>query len=312
MRCEARKAASRLVLGVPLPITSHRSTIIRDEVREDDFAALGPHGFHRVHYYEWGEPDNEKVLVCVHGLTRNGRDFDPLARALSTEYRVICPDIVGRGKSGWLSYKEDYGYPLYCSDMAALIARSGACTVDWVGTSMGGIIGMLLAAHPDAPIRKLVVNDVGAFIPSSALDRLRTYVGKDPGFGSLEEAEAYLRRVSAPFGPLTDEQWRHLASFSFSRRGDGQWGLVYDPAIADAFSGPPADVDLWMFWDRIRCRALVLRGEQSDLLLAATAREMTTRGPKAKFVEFAGIGHAPMLMDAKQIAVVHEFLSNEA
>ena len=280
-------------------------------MHEHSLPCLGPHGFHRVHYYEWGEPDNDRVLICVHGLTRNGRDFDSLARAMSRHYRVLCPDIVGRGRSGWLTHKEDYGYPLYCSDMATLIARSGARTVDWVGTSMGGIIGMLLASQPGAPIGKLVMNDVGAFIPASAVDRLKTYVGKDPSFGSLEEAESYLRFVSAPFGPLTDEQWRHLAGSSFSQRGNGQWGLLYDPAIANAFSGPPIDVDLWAYWDRIRCPTLVLRGADSDLLLHETAVEMTTRGPKPKIVEFAGVGHAPMLMAEDQIGAVQEFLLSD-
>jgi pimeloyl-ACP methyl ester carboxylesterase len=280
-------------------------------MREHSLPCLGPHGFHRVHYYEWGEPDNGRVLICVHGLTRNGRDFDSLARAMSRHYRVLCPDIVGRGRSGWLTHKEDYGYPLYCSDMATLIARSGAQTVDWVGTSMGGIIGMLLASQPGAPIGKLVVNDVGAFIPATAVNRLKTYVGKDPSFASFEEAEGYLRFVSAPFGPLTDEQWRHLAGSSFSQRDNGQWGLVYDPAIANAFSGPPVDVDLWAYWDRIRRPTLVLRGADSDLLLHKTAVEMTTRGPKPRVVEFAGVGHAPMLMTEDQIGVVQEFLLSD-
>jgi pimeloyl-ACP methyl ester carboxylesterase len=277
-------------------------------MREYDLAALGPHGFHRLHYYEWGKPDNGRVLICVHGLTRTGRDFDSLARAMSKEYRVICPDVAGRGKSPWLLHKEDYGYPLYCSDMAALMARSGAQTVDWVGTSMGGIVGMLLAARSGSPIRRLIMNDVGAFIPATALDRLKLYVGKDPGFGSLEEAEAYLRTVSAPFGPLTDEQWRHLAATSFGRRDDGKWRWLYDPAIRNAFAGPPADVNLWTFYDLVQCPTLVLRGADSDLLPHETAVQMTSRGPKAQIVEFTGVGHAPMLMSEDQIRVVRDFL----
>jgi pimeloyl-ACP methyl ester carboxylesterase len=277
-------------------------------MREEALHCLGPHGFHRVHYYEWGERASKRVLICVHGLTRNGRDFDVLARAMSQEYRVICPDVVGRGKSAWLLHKEDYGYPLYCSDMGALLARSGAASVDWVGTSMGGVIGMLLAAQPGSPIRRLVMNDVGGLIPASALDRLKTYVGKDPAFASLGEAESYLRTVSAPFGPLTDAQWRHLAEISFSRRDNGRWKLLYDPAIRNAFTGPPADVNLWNFYDLVKCPTLVLRGAQSDLLLHETAVEMTRRGPKAQLVEFPGIGHAPMMMSEDQIAVVRDFL----
>lgn len=277
-------------------------------MKENAIQCLGPHGFHRMHYTEWGEADNPRVLVCVHGLTRNGRDFDEFAQAMAKDYRVLCPDVVGRGKSDWLTHEEDYGYPLYCSDMAALIARSGAQSVDWVGTSMGGIIGMVMASQPRTPVRRFVINDVGPLIPKSALGRLKKYVGKDPRFTSLDEAEMYVRMVSEPFGALTDPQWRHLTQTSVRTHDDGSIGLVYDPAIAHAFSGPGTDVDLWMYWDPIRCPTLVLRGADSDLLLHETAQEMTRRGPKAKLVEFPDVGHAPMLMSSDQIEVVREFL----
>lgn len=277
-------------------------------MRELTLPCLSPHGFHRLNYYEWGDPGNSKVVICVHGLTRNGRDFDDLARALAPEYRVLCPDIAGRGKSEWLTHKEDYGYPLYCSDMAALIARSAAHTVDWVGTSMGGLVGMFLAAQPQSPIRRLVMNDVGPFIPKASLERLSNYVGKDPRSASFDEFEQYIRTVSAPFGPLTDAQWRHLTQTNARQDNDGRWGPNYDPALGLAFRPAPADVVLWPFWDQVRCPTLLLRGADSDLLLAQTAQEMTRRGPKAKLVEFAGIGHAPMLMEGEQIAVVKEFL----
>lgn len=277
-------------------------------MRQKTCRALGPNGFHRVHYYEWGEPDNPRVLICVHGLTRNGRDFDVLASALSAEFRVLCPDMPGRGRSEWLSRKEDYGYPLYCSDMAALIARSGAETVDWVGTSMGGLIGMFLAAQPSSPVRKLVMNDVGPFIPKASIERLSAYVGKDPRYDSYDEFERYIRTVSAPFGPLTDAQWQHLAQTNSHQFEDGRWGSNYDPALGLAFRAAPADVVLWPYWDRLRCQTLVLRGAQSDLLLRDTAQEMARRGPKAKLVEFAGIGHAPMLMAEDQISVIRQFL----
>ena len=278
-------------------------------MRELALPCLSPHGFHRLAYYEWGDPANPKVAICVHGLTRNGRDFDDLAHALSSEYRVLCPDIPGRGKSEWLAHKEEYSYPVYCADMAALIARSGAETVDWVGTSMGGLIGMLLAAQPNSPIRKLVMNDVGPFIPKASLERLATYVGKPISLDSFEAFEQYIRTVSATFGPLTDAQWRHLAQTSAKKRDDGRWGPNYDPAIAAPFTGAIADVILWPYWDQIRAPTLLVRGKDSDLLLSETAREMTTRGPKAKLVEFAGIGHAPMLMEQSQIAVVRDFLA---
>jgi pimeloyl-ACP methyl ester carboxylesterase len=269
---------------------------------------LGLHGFHRIAYYEWGDADNPNVLICVHGLTRNGRDFDLLAQALQAQYRVICPDVVGRGQSEWLTHPEDYGYPLYLSDMTALIARTGAETVDWVGTSMGGLIGMMLAAQPGTPIRRFVINDVGPFVPKAALERIGLYVGKAPRFKNIEDLEQYVRAVSAPFGPLTDEQWRHLAVHSSRSSADGALEMAYDPAIAKPFAGPLQDVALWPVWDAIKCPTLLLRGRESDLLLRETALEMTQRGPRARLVEFAGIGHAPMLMAQDQIEVVREFL----
>ncbi len=277
-------------------------------MREHQLPCLSLHGFHRLTYYEWGDPANPKVVICVHGLTRNGRDFDDIARALSSEYRVLCPDIAGRGASEWLTHAGDYSYPVYCADMASLIARSGAQTVDWIGTSMGGLIGMLLAAQPNSPIRKLVMNDVGPFIPKASLERLATYVGNPASYDSFEAFEQYIRVVSAPFGPLTDAQWRHLAQTSALRMPDGRWMSNYDPVIAQPFKGPITDVVLWPFWDQVRAPTLLLRGKESDLLLTETARDMTMRGPKAKLVEFAGIGHAPMLMAADQIDVVREFL----
>lgn len=277
-------------------------------MRECALQNLGPHGFHRTVYYEWGDPANPRVLVCVHGLTRNGRDFDFLAKALAADYRVICPDVVGRGKSAWLMHKPDYGYPLYLSDMAALIARSGAEQVDWVGTSMGGLIGMMLAAQPGTPIRKLVINDVGPLVPKAALDRIASYVGKSGSFADLRAIELGLRVVLAPFGPLSNEQWAHLATHSAMRNADGSYSLAYDPAIALAFQSVQQDVVLWPMWDAVRCPTLVLRGSQSDLLLHDTALEMTRRGPRAQLREIDGVGHAPALMSDAQIAIVRDFL----
>jgi len=273
------------------------------------FNALGPRGFHRVHYTEWGAADNPHVVVCVHGLTRNGRDFDFLARHLSSRCRVVCPDVAGRGLSERLTHPEDYGYPLYLADMAALIARTGAERVDWVGTSMGGLIGMLLAVQPGAPLRRLVMNDVGPFIPKAALERLAAYVGQDPRFDTLEAVERYLREIFAPFGPLTDEQWEHLAQHSARRLDNGRFALAYDPAIGNAFKGPLQDVNLWPVWRAIGVPVLVLRGAESDLLLAETAREMMESAPAgSKLLEFGGIGHAPALMANDQIEAVEAFL----
>ena len=277
-------------------------------MRQGTLLNLGPHGFHRTHYFEWGDASNPRVVVCVHGLTRNGRDFDALAEALAPNFRVLCPDVVGRGLSDWLPHKQDYGYPLYLSDMTALIARSNVQSVNWVGTSMGGLIGMMLAAQPATPIQKLVINDVGPFVPKAALERLAMYVGKAPNFESIDGYERYLRQVAAPFGPLSDTQWRHLAQTSSRGNDDGSIGPAYDPGIANAFSGPLQDVVLWPLWDSISCPTLVLRGAQSDLLTRETAQAMTQRGPKARLVEFEGVGHAPMLNAPDQVAAVREFL----
>jgi pimeloyl-ACP methyl ester carboxylesterase len=272
------------------------------------FLGLGPHGFHRIHYTEWGDPANAKVLICVHGLTRTGRDFDWLAAALANEYRVICPDVAGRGCSEWLSDKADYHYPQYMADMTALIARSGAEQVAWVGTSMGGLIGMLLAAQPGTPIRKLLMNDVGPFIPKTGLQRIAEYLGKPMRFASLEEMERYLRMIAAAFGPLTAAQWRHLTVHNTRQLESGEYVFAYDPGIAEPFKANLDDVDLWPVWDAVRCPVLVLRGAESDVLTRADAEAMQNRGPKAGLVEFSGTGHAPMLMAEDQIKVVRDWL----
>ena len=282
-------------------------------MRTDFFLGLSPNGFHRIHYTEWGEADNPRIVICAHGLARTGRDFDDLARALQADFRVICPDIVGRGRSDWLTAREHYGYPQYMADMTALIARVTARganhAVHWVGTSMGGIIGMLLASRDRSPLAKLVVNDVGALIPKAALERIGTYVGSTPRFPTLDALEAHVRHVSAPFGALTDEQWRHLTLHAARELDDGSWTTAYDPAIGIPFQqGPLNDVSLWEYWDAIRCPTLLLRGAESDLLLEETALAMTARGPRPRLVEFAGAGHPPMLMAEDQIAVVREFL----
>jgi pimeloyl-ACP methyl ester carboxylesterase len=269
---------------------------------------LGPGGFHRIAYTEWGDPANPRVLVCVHGLTRNGRDFDRIAAAMADRCRVVCPDIAGRGRSDWLPAAEHYSYPQYCADMTALIARTGAESVDWLGTSMGGLIGIMMAAQKNTPVERLVVNDVGPFIPKAATARIARYVGENPTFDDFAAALTYIRRVAAAFGPLSDSEWRHLTEHSVKPR-DGKLVLRRDPKIAVAFtSKPPEDVDLWPVWDAVRCPTLVLRGVESDLLLPETAEAMTRSGPKAQIIEFRGIGHAPALMAPDHIAAVREFL----
>lgn len=281
-------------------------------MRQDFVLGLSSKGFHRMHYTEWGDAANPRVVICVHGLTRNGRDFDDLAQALQQDFRVVCPDVAGRGKSDWLYAKEDYGYPQYAADMNALIARvttGGGKTIYWVGTSMGGMLGMVLASRPNTPIKKLILNDVGTHIPKVSMERIAAYVGKDPRFKTFQEMETYVRTVSAPFGPLTDAQWKHLTQHNTRQHADGSWGMNYDPGIALPFQkGPLADIDLGHYFDAVACPTLLLRGAQSDLLQRETALAMTQRGPRPRLVEFEGVGHAPMLMAEDQITAVREFL----
>lgn len=277
-------------------------------MKTQSYLGLGPSGFHRIAYTEWGETSAARTLICVHGLTRNSRDFDRLAVALSDRWRVICPDMPGRGRSDWLP-AADYGYPQYVADCAALVARLGVADVDWLGTSMGGLIGMFAAAQANTPIRRLIMNDIGPIVPKSALQRLAGYVGKYPRFANLDDLENHLRQIYAPFGRLADSDWRHMALQGYRRLEGGGYGLAYDPAIAKPFEAADLkDIDLWSVWDSVRCPVLVLRGAESDLLRPDTAKEMAGRGPKAKLLELPGIGHAPALMSDDQIAMVREWL----
>jgi len=282
--------------------------LTRTAPREQHLLGLSPHGFHRVVYYEWGERDNANVVVCVHGVGRNARDFDVLAESLSATHRVLAVDMPGRGNSDWLRDPNDYVFPVYLSTLTALIARSDADSLSWVGTSMGGLLGMVIAAPPDTPVARLVVNDVGPVIEPVALARIADYFGKDPTFGTFAEIERYIREISAPFGPLTDAQWTYLTQTNVRQRADGRWGLAYDPGIAVPFRQQAAPPALWSVWDAIKCPTLVVRGAQSDLLLESTAREMAARGPRPRVLEFAGIGHAPMLLTPDQVDPVVAFL----
>jgi pimeloyl-ACP methyl ester carboxylesterase len=293
----------RFFRPAPLPARPVRG------LRERTVQCLGPHGLHRMAYTEWGDPSNPKVLVCVHGLTRNGRDFDFLAQALAGEYRVVCPDVVGRGRSDWLGVKADYGFPVYVADMITLLARLDAKTVHWVGTSMGGIIGMLIASQPHSPISRLVLNDVGPVITAVSLRRIGEYVGRAPKFPTMQAAEAWIREVGAPFGALTDAQWQHLTRYSV-RPVEGGFAMVYDPGIGDVFRTTQlvADIDLWDVYRAIRCPTLAIRGAESDLMERGTLEQMAASGPHARIVEIPRIGHAPMLLDPGQIALVRDFL----
>jgi pimeloyl-ACP methyl ester carboxylesterase len=276
-------------------------------------------GLHRMAYWEWAGPSADApVLLCVHGLARQGRDFDTLARAMQDRYRVVCPDVVGRGRSDWLRNPAGYQPPAYVADMVTLIARLGVEQVDWLGTSMGGLIGLGLAVQPGQPnpIRRLVLNDVGPSVKAEWVQRILSYLGKAPTFENQAEGVAYLRTISATFGPIGDAQWAQLCAPMLVEQ-DGRWRLHYDPAIAQAVAATTPETAaasealLWHIWDALRCPTLLLRGKDSDVLPADTAQAMTQRGPRAHLVEFAGVGHAPMLVSAEQIAPVRNFLLGE-
>jgi pimeloyl-ACP methyl ester carboxylesterase len=281
---------------------------------ERQVCCASPSGLHRMAYTEWGARDNPQVLVCVHGLSRNGRDFDDLARALAGDYRVICPDVVGRGRSDWLRDPGNYGIAQYVADMIVLIARLDVDSVSWLGTSMGGLIGMALASLAGTPITRLLLNDVGPVISAESIKRIGDYIGRAPTFASLADAEQYIRLVSAPFGPLSDAQWRHLTETSVRQAPDGRLEMRYDPQIGESFRREAAagEAAAWLIYDRIRCPTLVLRGANSDLLSVETVQAMAARGPHPRIVEVPGVGHAPMFMDAAQIALVRDFLSMPA
>lgn len=280
--------------------------------RERTLRCVSPSGLHRMAYREYGPSDAPCALLCVHGLTRNGADFARLAqRFAGAGWRVVCPDVVGRGRSDWLADPRHYDFPQYVSDLMALLARLDVERVHWLGTSMGGLLGMIVASFDDSPVERLLLNDVGPFLPAAALRRIGEYVGMAPAFATLAEAESFLRFVCAPFGDLGDEGWRELTGSSVRADADGQWRMRYDPRIADNFRTQAAgeDVDLWPIYERVRCPTLVVRGERSDLLSRATLEEMTQRGPRAPALEIAGVGHAPMFFDAAQIEAAWAFFA---
>jgi pimeloyl-ACP methyl ester carboxylesterase len=264
--------------------------------------------FHTLAWTEWGPPDGAPVL-CIHGLTRNGRDFDTLAAALAARgRRVLCPDLPGRGASDRLPDPMAYTPPSYVVALSHLLARIEG-PVDWVGTSLGGICGMMVAAAPGQPIRRLVLNDIGARVPAGALSRIADYVRMELSFADLPALEAHLRLVHAPFGPLTDAEWRHLAEISARPRPDGRLGMHYDPAIGEPFAqGETGTLELGALWSRVAVPVLLLRGAKSDVLTAETAREMASR-PEVELVEWPGMGHAPALMEPAQVGRVADFLT---
>ncbi len=289
------------------------------EPRFKSVQCISPAGLHRVAYKEWGAADNPKVLVCVHGVTRVGDDFDDMAQALCDTWRVVCPDIVGRGRSDRLRDPAGYQVSQYVADMVTLIARvtAGADNEDvaWFGTSMGGLIGMSLAAMENSPISRLVINDIGPALGGEALQRIGEYIGQDVRFPSFAAGADYIKVVSAPFGPHADAEWHKLASDVLRQDADGQWRRHYDLNLAQPFRSMTVEraaedeAALWAAWDAITCPTLLVRGEESDLLSRATAQQMTTRGPRARLVEILGVGHAPTFVHADQIALARTFLN---
>jgi len=280
------------------------------EARRRSVQCASPAGLHRVAYREWGDPRNREVLVCVHGLTRSGRDFDELARALCARFRIVCPDVAGRGDSDRLADPKLYTWAQYVSDMVTLIARLDVEAVNWLGTSMGGFVGMALAAQAGTPVKKLVLNDAGPVIGKASLERIAAYVGQSRSFATLAEAEKYVRSISAPFGPHSDAQWRFLTETWVRRNEDGSWRPHYDTRIAEAYRAtmPDKDLEIWHIYDAVRCPTLLVRGEHSDVVSRPTAAEMARRGPKARLAEVRGVGHAPTLLQPDQIALVRDFL----
>jgi len=274
---------------------------------------LDARGLHRMAYWEWGDAANPRVLVCVHGLSRQGRDFDTLAAAMAPEYRVVAPDVVGRGRSDWLADPAGYVLPMYVADMVTLLARLDAQTVHWLGTSMGGLIGLGIASLPNSPVSRMVLNDVGPTLQPDAIARIGAYLGLPLRWNSLDEAADYMLSISQGFGRHGREQWLALTRPMLKPDGDG-FKPHYDPAIAVPFRAVTPEIAaaggaaLWKAYDAITCPTLLLRGADSDLLTRDTAQAMARRGPKARLHEIADVGHAPMLSVPDQVAVVREFL----
>ncbi|MBJ7310662.1 alpha/beta fold hydrolase [Rugamonas sp. CCM 8940] len=291
------------------------------EAKIKSVQCLSMAGLHQMAYKEWGDADNPKVLVCVHGVTRVADDFDSMARALAADYRVVCPDVVGRGRSGRLRNPQLYRIPQYVSDMVTLLARVLANgerqTVDWFGTSMGGLIGLGMAALADSPVGKLILNDIGPVLDPTALQRIGDYIGQDLRFHTFDEAAKFIRDVSLPFGPHSEAEWHKLAADVLRQDKDGMWVRHYDMGLAQPFrsatpeSAQADEAALWSAYDAIVCPTLLVRGADSDLLSRETALGMTQRGPRAELVEIAGVGHAPTFIHDEQIAIVRKFLLNK-
>ena len=267
---------------------------------------------HNIHITEWGNPDSPPVVMW-HGLSRTGRDFDTIARHLGHHYFVLCPDTIGRGLSSWSEDPEhDYLAATYIKQAELILDAYDIEKCAWIGTSMGGIIGMGIASQPESSrIGALILNDVGGEVNGVALHRIKHYVTQMPTFPNMTEFEQHIRKVHAAFGPHTDEQWRHMAETSFRRTNDGHFTNHYDPQVMQVFAKvlEEGHLELWNLYDAITCPTLVIRGDLSDLLLDAVAKDMSQRGPKAPTVTVPNCGHAPGLNTEEQIVLVEAFLS---
>lgn len=280
-------------------------------IKEKYVLGLSEEGFHRISYREWGRRGKKPTIICVHGVTRLAHDFDVLAEALSKDYHVVCPDIAGRGNSDWFHNHKHYNFTQYCADINALIARLDVEKVHYIGTSMGGIIGMILAGLPNGPIASLVINDIGPEQKMSEIRRLGNYMGLAPEFGDMDEVTEYVRTTYSAFGNLSDQQWKQMGLNSVRKHSDG-YKMHYDPKIGKAFRSNYYfyTFTLWHYWDKIACPTLALRGELSTFLSAETAEKMTQRGPKCKVVEIKEAGHAPALQSPYEIKVIKDFISS--
>lgn len=277
--------------------------------RVNKVRCISRHGFHDMAYREWGQSDAENRVICVHGLTRNSRDFDQLATRLCHDSHVVCADLVGRGNSDWFNDPSDYNLLQYNMDMTVLTSKFGYDSVDWIGTSLGGLIGMSLAGMDKSPVRRLILNDIGPEIPYSALSRITRYAGTQRVFDTLEDFETHLRETLAPFGPMTDEDWARMAKTSSFKADDG-YHAHHDPDIMQNFRRyfMFMHFNLWKFWDRIQCPVLILRGAESDFLPKSLLERMVSRLPQADYIEFEGVGHTPTLNAPVQIDPILEWM----
>lgn len=303
------------VVNLSYPIPVEETVTPKDPLCKTHYVqCASASGLHQMAYHEWGDPGNQNVLICVHGLTRRGSDFNVLAKAMSDRYRVICPDVVGRGDSDWLDNPMLYGVPQYVADMSTLIAKLGVKKVDWLGTSMGGLIGIFMASQDHAPIRRMIINDVGPRIEPESLKRLGDYVGKPFRFASKLEGLIYLNRICAPFGDFTPEQWKEYNGPHLIQDGS-EWVVHYDPDISKPFAAlnkvmaAMGEMMTWKAFDAIAADVLVVRGTESDLLSAKTVTEMCRRHPRTRSIEIPGVGHAPAFITPDQVAIAREFFS---